>query len=149
MPARARLADLMAVGGRGVFKAVILFDSCLKTQSERLAREEPDDWGHGGVMPQHFKSKSMQSTKSLADRCVHSQLARGEKLSFVYDFVGAGRPFSSLNFVHNAARKPLQEWLPSEEFEQTYGLPQRLCFKAASEQRPAAEHDYWTDLYAP
>ena len=136
----------MAVGGRGVFKAVILFDSCLKTQSERLAREELDDWGHGGVMPKH--PKSMQSTKSLADRCVHSQLARGEKLSFVYDFVGAGRPFSSLNFVHNAARKPLQEWLPSEEFEQTYGLPQRLCFKAASE-RPPAGADYWSDLYGP
>ena len=132
---------------------MILFDSCLKSQSERLSREEPastEDWSRGGVMPRVAKSMqtSARSAKSMADRCVHSQLARGDKISFVYDFVDSSRPFSSLNFVHNAGRKPLQEFLPSEDFAQLYGLPQRLCFKAASE-RPAAEHDYWTDLYFP
>ena len=141
------------MAGGACSKAVILFESCLKSQNERLAREEPaspEDWSRGGVMPQ--VSKSMQTNarcaKALADRCVHTQLARGEKISFVYDFVDCSQPFSSLNFIHNAARKPLQELLASGTFEQTYGLPQRLCFKDASE-RPAAEHDYWTDLYAP
>ena len=136
-------------------KAVMLFQSCLKQQTERLARgQDPpcdDDWSRGGFV---FRvAKSMKSrphcTKSFVDARIHTQLAQASKLSFVYDFVdGATRTFESLNYVRNAAQKPLQDRLSSEEFVQLYGLPKTLCFVAAAE-RAATDHDYWGDMYGP
>ena len=135
-------------------KAVMLFESCLKQQTERRDREqEPpcdDDWSRGGFI---FRvSKRMKSSphcaKSLVDARIHTQLARSSKLSFVYDFVDGTRTFDSLNYVRNASQKPLQDRLSSEEFVQLYGLPKTLCFVAAAE-RAASDHDYWGDLYGP
>ena len=87
----------------------------------------------------------MRSRKQAA----RAELAQASKLSFVYDFVdGATRTFESLNYVRNAAQKPLQDRLSSEEFVQLYGLPKTLCFVAAAE-RAATDHDYWGDMYGP
>ena len=132
-------------------KAVAIFDSCLKKQSVNLAHRErsvDDDCFMAGVMPR--VAKTMRSSESIA-KClvearVYSQLSRSEKLSFVYDFCDTTRAFASLNFVRNAAQKPLRDKLTSEQFVQLYGLTPTLSFKAAI-SRPVAEHDWWTDLY--
>jgi hypothetical protein len=136
-------------------KAVMLFESCLKQQTEQLAREQEapcdDHWSRGGFVFQvakRMKSSPHCAVKSLVDCRIHTQLARRSKLSFVYDFVDSTRKFDSLNYVRDAARKPLQDRLSSEEFVQLYGLPKTLCFVAAAE-RATAPHNYWGDLYGP
>ena len=95
-------------------------------------------------------SKTMRSSpdgaKSLADARIHTQLSRSERPSFVYDFVDGKRTFDSLNFVKNAAQRPLKDRLSADEFLQLYGLPKTLCFAPAA-ARVASDHDYWTDLY--
>ena len=133
-------------------KAVMLFDSCLKWQTERLGDrdEEPSRDGRSGFI---FKvAKSMKNsplcTKSLVDAKVHTELSRNEKLSFVYDFCGPTRTFDSLNFTRNAAKPPLRDRISDEEFLRVYGLPKSLAFVPASE-RVASEHDYWAPLYGP
>ena len=132
-------------------KAVLLFDSCLKRQSERLAEDgEPslDDWSCGGVMFRVSKrmASNPDSAKSLADTRIHTQLARNERPSFVYDFVNSKRTFDSLNFVRDAARSPLRDRVSDEEFLQLYGLPKTLSFAPAAE-RVVPDHDYWSELY--
>ena len=130
-------------------KAVMLFDSCLKWQSERLGRdEEPSRDGRSGFI---FRvSRSMKSSplcaKSLVETKVHTQIARNERLSFVYDFCDASRTFGSFNFVRNAAQAPLKGNTSNEDLRQLYGLDKTLCFTAASERIPL-EHDYWSDIY--
>ena len=108
----------------------MLFESCLKWQTERLAREqEPpcdDDWSRGGFVfrvAKSMKSSPHCAVKSLVDGRIHTQLARNSKLSFVYDFVDGASKFDSLNYVRDAARKPLQDGLSSEEFVQLYYRP--------------------------
>ena len=134
-------------------KAVLLFDSCLKRQSERFAGDhrEPshdDDWSCGGVMFRVSKTMTSNpdSAKSLADARIHTQLARNEKLSFVYDFVDGKRAFDSLNFVKNAAQRPLKDCLSDEEFSHLYGIPKALSFTPAHHRIPP-EHDYWSEIY--
>ena len=134
-------------------KAVILFNSCLKRQSARLAREEPlrhDDWCFAGVMPKLSKTmcSSANTAKALADARVYAQLSRNEKISFVYDFCDANRTFASLNYVRDAAQNPLRSKISSEEFVQLYGLTKTLCFRASAE-RPVLDADWWGDLYGP
>ena len=134
-----------------IAKAILLFDSCLKWQSERLGRgEEPsraDDWSRSGFI---FRvSKSMKSSphaaKSLVDNRIHTQLSCGQKLSFVYDFVDAARTLDTLNFVMNAAHRPLRD-ISEGEFLEVYGLPPRLSFTPAAERDPS-EHNYWGEIY--
>ena len=156
-------------------KAVILFESCLKSQNSRLACEEPlrrqddDDWCHGGVMfrlSKHMRSDA-NSAKSMADVRVYGQLSRREKaflfvlmlrvnrttvpcvlikVSFVYDFVNAAQPFESLTYVRNAEKRPLAKTSSEEEFVRLYGLNRRLTFKAAV-ARPVLDHDWWSEIY--
>ena len=76
---------------------------------------------------------------------IHTQLARSEKLSFVYDFIDGRRTFDSLNFVKDAARSPLKDRLSDDEFLQLCGLPKTLSFAPAGE-RVASDHDYWAEL---
>ena len=136
-------------------KAVVLFDSCLKKQSARLAHEErvPDeDSMFGGVVPRVAKtmrSSGGSTANHLVEARVYAQLSRSEKVSFVYDFCDSARSFASLNFVRNAAQKPLStDKMTSDEFVARYGLAPTLSFTAAI-SRPEAEHDWWTDLYGP
>ena len=135
-------------------KAVVLFDSCLKKQSARLAHEErvPDeDSMFGGVVPRVAKtmrSSGGSTANHLVEARVYAQLSRSEKVSFVYDFCDSTCSFASLNFVRNAAQKPLSDEMTSDEFVARYGLAPTLSFTAAI-SRPEAEHDWWTDLYGP
>ena len=78
----------------------------------------------------------------------YAWLSLSEKVSFVYDFCDGTRSFASLNFVRNAAQKPLSDKMTSDEFVARYGLAPTLSFTAAI-SRPEAEHDWWTDLYGP
>ena len=132
-------------------KAVILFDSCLKKQTLRLAQEErvPED-GESmcGVVPRVAKTmrSNESSAKNMVEARVYSQLSRKEKISFVYDFCDANRPFSSLNFVRDAEQTPLRNDMTRQQFVALYGLPQKLSFTAAV-KRPVADHDWWSDLY--
>ena len=132
-------------------KAVLLFDFCLKWQSERLGRhEEPSRDGRSGFIFRVSKSmkKSPLCTKSLVDAKVHTELSRNEKLSFVYDFCEPARSFDSLNFTRNAAKPPLRDGISDEEFLRVYGLPKSLAFVPAGD-RVASEHDYFGEIYGP
>ena len=134
-------------------KAVVLFDACLKRQGARLAREEQsldDDWCFAGFMPKLSKTmqKNAHTAKAVADARVYANLSRSnQKISFVYDFCDGSRSFSSMTYVANAARHPLQRNISSEEFANIYGLTKELCFHAAAE-RAAADDDWWSALYA-
>ena len=131
-------------------KAVMLFNECLKWQSQRLGRDtDPRDGGFVFRAQKVMKSSPL-CAKSLADSEVHTQLARRQKLSFVYDYVNAQRPFESLNYVRNAAQSPLRESsnITETQFRELYGLPKALAFAPAAE-RVVPEHDYWGDLYGP
>ena len=88
---------------------------------------------------------SPHAAKSLVDNRIHTQLSRGQKLSFVYDFVSAERTLDTLNFVMNAAQRPLRD-ISEGEFLEVYGLPPRLSFTPAAE-RVLSDHDYWGALY--
>ena len=132
-------------------KAVQLFDACLKWQSERLGREqEPRDGGFVFRVQKVMKSSPL-CAKSLADSEVHTQLARRQKLSFVYDYVSdAQRSFESLNYIRNAAQSPLRESsnITETQFRELYGLPKALAFAPAAE-RVVPEHDDWGEIYGP
>ena len=133
-----------------VAKAVVLFDSCLKKQTSSLSHEErlDEDWMLGGVIPRVAKTmhSNERTAKHFIEHRVYAQLSRREKVSFVYDFVAAERSFDSLNFVRNAAQKPLNEKMSPEAFVALYGLSPTLCFTAAV-SRPPPEHDWWSALY--
>ena len=133
-------------------QAVMLFDACLKWQSERLGRDEDHSRDGGPVfrLQKLMKTSGPLCAKSLADAKIHTQLARRQKLSFVYDFVDGTRSFESLNYTRNAAQSPLRgsNTISDAEFRELYGLPKTLAFAPASE-RVAAPHDYWTELYGP
>ena len=136
-----------------VAKAVVLFDSCLKKQTASRAHEErvDEDWMLGGVIPRVAKTmhSNERTAKHLVEARVYSQLSRHEKVSFVYDFCDAERSFDSLNFVRNAAQKPLRplsDKMPPEAFVALYGLSPTLCFTAAV-RRPPSEQDWWSALY--
>ena len=96
---------------------------------------------------QRSLSGSGASAKSYANSHLYSRLLLNEKLTFVYDLVDTKRNFESLNFVLNAAQKPLRGQLGDDEFQRTYGLPKKLNFKAAS-VRPAVDLDLWSSIYA-
>jgi hypothetical protein len=132
-----------------VAKAVVLFDSCLNKQTSSLSHEERlDDWMLGGVIPRVAKTmhSNERTAKHFIEHRVYAQLSRREKVSFVYDFVAAERSFDSLNFVRNAAQKPLSDKMSSEEFVALYGLSPTLCFTGAI-SRPPPEGDWWSALY--
>ena len=99
-------------------------------------------------MQKIMKSSGPLSAKFLADSEIHTQLARHQQLSFVYDYVDGTRSFESLNYVKNAAQSPLRESssIPEAEFRELYGLPKTLAFAPAAERIPG-EHDYWGELY--
>ena len=131
-------------------KAVMLFDACLKWQSERLGRDtDPRDGGFVFKAQKLMKSSPL-CAKSLAESEVHTQLAQRQKLSFVYDYVDGQRSFESLNYVRNAAQSPLRESsnITETQFRELYGLPKALAFTPAA-RREIQEHDYWGDLYGP
>jgi hypothetical protein len=133
-----------------VAKAVVLFDSCLKKQTSSLSHEErlDEDWMLGGVIPRVAKTmhSNERTAKHFIEHRVYAQLSRREKVSFVYDFCDGGRSFDSLNFVRNAAQKPLNDKMSPEAFVALYGLSPTLCFTGAI-SRPPSEHDWWSALY--
>ena len=83
----------------------------------------------------------------VAYNMVFGQLARGSKLSFVYDFVAGAGDFSASKFTLDAARKPLRGDLDEDEFKAMYGVSRFLRFKPAA-PRKAWQYDVWSDLYA-
>ena len=88
-----------------------------------------------------------QGGRWIAHSMVANQLARGTKLSFVYDFVAGAADFSSLKYTLDAARKPLSSDLDDEDFAALYGISRLLRFKRAV-PRKVWQHDVWTDIYA-
>ena len=86
-------------------KAVILFESCLKSQNSRLACEEPlrrqdddDDLCHGGVMFRLFKHmrSNASCSKAIADARVYGQLSHHEKVScfVLFSCVSSGQRYT-------------------------------------------------------
>ena len=88
-----------------------------------------------------------QAGRWIAHSMVTCQLARGARLSFVYDFVSGKAAFSSLKYTLDAARKPLRTDLGDEDFTALYGISRRLAFKPA-EPRKRWQQDAWTNVYA-
>ena len=77
----------------------------------------------------------------------YQQLARGAKLSFVYDLVTGAAEFSSLQYTLDAAKPPLRTDLDDDaEFESLYGISRRLRFRLAV-PRKAWRRDVFTDIY--
>ena len=132
-------------------RAVSLFEACLKEQMlyPDGPRSEDDSWCQGGAMRkiQGSMSRSGAAAKSFASHHTYSRLSMNEKLSFVYDLVAPQRPFDSLTFVLNAAQRPLRSHLDDADFLAAHGLQKTLRFHAAS-MSAAAEHDWWSAIYA-
>ena len=82
-----------------------------------------------------------------ANSIFYQQLARGAKLSFVYDLVTGTAEFSSLKYTLDAAKPPLRTDLDEDaEFESLYGISRRLRFRHAV-PRKAWRNDVFTDIY--
>ena len=77
---------------------------------------------------------------------VQNQVARGHRLSFVYDFVNGAADLTSLQFTLDAARSPLRTDLDDDDFKALYGISRRLSFKLAA-PRKVWQHDVFADTY--
>ena len=120
-------------------------------RKEHWLSKFPEPWTEGGAL--WSISRGMKLTAQgngarwIASSMVHTQLARGAKLSFVYDFLaGSSVAFSSLRYILDAARAPLHTDLSDEEFVKVYGLSRRLSFKAAG-TRKVPQHNLWDGVY--
>ena len=120
-------------------------------RNEQWLRTKPDNWTEGGVMPDVRRGMLLTSGgrggQWVAHSVVSNQLARGSKLSFVYDFVADAAGFDAMKYVLDAARGPLREDLDEDEFAALYGIPRYLRFKPAS-TRKVRQYDIWADIYA-
>ena len=120
-------------------------------RNEQWLRTKPDNWTEGGVMPDVRRGMLLTSGgrggQWVAHSVISNQLARGSKLSFVYDFVADAAGFDAMSYVLDAAREPLREDLDEDEFAALYGIPRYLRFKHAS-TRKVRQYDIWADIYA-
>ena len=116
-----------------------------------LRAQSTDGWADGGVMKgiRRGIQSSVGATggRWVANSIFYQQLARGAKLSFVYDLVTGAAEFSSLKYTLDAAKPPLRTDLDDDaEFESLYGISRRLRFRHAV-PRKAWRHDVFTDIY--
>ena len=127
-------------------KALSLFQAIIR--KEQPEGGDVESWVQGGIVPKIAKGMRANGSaaKSVVENLTYTQLQSNTKLSFVYDLVDASRPFQSLNYVRNAAQRPLAD-LPESEFVAKYGISRALCFQEAK-VREAAEHDWWSEIYA-
>ena len=88
----------------------------------------PVSFSHGrqGGAMQKATNKPLKQCVNELKECVAVRLSTNNKLSFVYDIVGADAPLTELRFVLDAGRRPLT--LTSRFFE-TYGVHRSLLFK--------------------
>ena len=120
-------------------------------RNEQWLRSKPDTWTEGGVMPDvrqgMLLSSGSRGGQWVAYSVISNQLARGSKLSFVYDFVADAAGFDAMKYVLDAGREPLREDLDEAEFAALYGIPRYLRFKHAT-TRKVRQYDIWADIYA-
>ena len=119
-------------------------------RNEQWLQTKPDGWTEGGEMP-GIRSGMLLTTEGqggrwIAHSLVQNQIARGRRLSFVYDFVNGTADISSLQFTLDAARSPLRTDLDDDDFEALYGISRRLFFKLAA-PRKVWQHDVFADIY--
>ena len=87
------------------------------------------------------KCTSLKHEQLTAKHCVLAHLQSTSRLHFVYDFCKCESPFTSLMFVFDAARRPLDD-ADGDEFKRIYGIDRRLTFsEAGSRERQC--HDWW------
>ena len=84
-----------------------------------------------------------RALKYSLEQCPPQEL--NSQISFVYDLCDMSRKLQSLNFVKNAAQRPLKN-LEDDEFIATYGIQKQLEFRAATARLPS-KHYFWCVFY--